>query len=281
MADGLQEAKNQWLHTLPEMVAKVADRWRLSVGAPFRSGAEGNAWVAPVTDLHNRGAVLKISFPHFEEQHEIQGLRFWDGDPTVKLLDADEDLHVLLLELCSPGTSLRDAPESEQDSVIAGLLRRLWRTPGPNYSFRPLEAMLDYWSGEAESRISYADDAGLVHEGINLFRELTRSAKHRVLLATDLHAGNVLRSGDGWLAIDPKPFLGDPAYDATQHLLNCVDRLISNPTCVMEKFAEDLQVCPKRVRLWTFARAAVEAADKHPPYAECFRKLAEALKSKL
>ena len=28
-------------------------------------------------------------------------------------------------------------------------------------------------------------------------------------------------SGRPWLVIDPKPFVGDPAYDATQHLFNC------------------------------------------------------------
>ena len=43
---------------------------------------------------------------------------------------------------------------------------------------------------------------------------------------TDLHAGNVVRAErEPWLVIDPKPFVGDPAYDATQHLLNCRDEI--------------------------------------------------------
>jgi streptomycin 6-kinase len=45
-----------------------------------------------------------------------------------------------------------------------------------------------------------------------------------------LVAGNVLRAArEPWLVIDPKPFIGDPAYDATQHLLNCVERLRADP----------------------------------------------------
>ena len=65
-------------------------------------------------------------------------------------------------------------------------------------------------------------DAGLVREGLRLLKELPRTATMEVLLATDLHAGNVLRSErEPWLVIDPKPFVGDPAYDATQHLFNC------------------------------------------------------------
>jgi streptomycin 6-kinase len=43
-----------------------------------------------------------------------------------------------------------------------------------------------------------------------------------VLLCTDLHAENVLAAErEPWLAIDPKPCIGDPAFDAIQHMLNC------------------------------------------------------------
>jgi len=73
-------------------------------------------------------------------------------------------------------------------------------------------------------------DAGLVREGLRLFKELPRTAPTEVLLSTDLHAGNVLRAErEPWLVIDPKPFVGDPAYDATQHLFNCDARLRSDP----------------------------------------------------
>src|SRR5437879_4399931 len=60
--------------------------------------------------------------------------------------------------------------------------------------------------------------------------ELPRTEPTELVLATDLHAGNVLRAErQPWLVIDPKPFVGDPAYDATQHLFNCSARLQSDP----------------------------------------------------
>ena len=64
-----------------------------------------------------------------------------------------------------------------------------------------------------------------------------------------------------WLAIDPKPFVGDPAYDATQHLLNCEERLHANPEGTIARVAGLMQLDPARVRRWLFARLAAEPRD--------------------
>ena len=206
--------------------------------------------------------MLKLGMPHMEGEHEINGLRFWDGDPTVRLVKADADLNAMLLERCEPGTALRALPEPEQDIVIAGLLRRLWRSPVAPHPFRPLSAMTAYWSEETLADAERWPDTGLVREGLCLFKELPRSASVEVLLATDLHAGNVLRSQrEPWLVIDPKPFVGDPAYDATQHLFNCDARLCSDLDGTISRFADLLGVDHERVRLWMFARAAAEPRD--------------------
>jgi streptomycin 6-kinase len=58
--------------------------------------------------------------------------------------------------------------------------------------------------------------------------------------------------------IDPKPFIGDPAYDLTQHLFNCSASLCADPHGTIRRFADLVGIDPERVRLWTFARAAAE-----------------------
>jgi len=99
-----------------------------------------------------------------------------------------------------------------------------------------------------------------VQEGLRLFGELPRTAPDNVLLATDLHAGNVLRARrQPWLVIDPKPFVGDPAYDATQQLRNCRPRMLADPHATIHRFAELLEIDEERVRLWVFARYAAES----------------------
>ncbi len=251
-----------WLEQLPDAVLELAQRWSLTLEAPFDGEEVSCSWVAPARRADGAPAVLKLGMPHIEGEHELEGLRFWNGEPTIRLLEGDDDLGAMLLERCKPGTALREQPEPEQDVVIAGLLRRLWRAPAAPHPFRPLSAMTEHWSDETRARRERWPDAGLVGAALQLFEELPRSAPTEVLLATDLHAGNVLRAGrEPWLVIDPKPFVGDPAYDATQHLFNCTTRLRADPDGTIRRFAGLLGVDAERVRLWTFARAAAESRE--------------------
>ena len=159
---------------------------------------------------------------------------------------------------------LRTLPEPEQDLVIAGLLHRLWRSPPAPHPFRSLSDLTDHWSNETLADIERWPDPGLVREGLRLFKELPRTAPVDVLLATDLHAGNTLRSQrEPWLVIDPKPFIGDAPYDLVQHLHNCEARLHADPIGMVKRLADLAEVDTERLQLWTFARAA---ADPRPEW---------------
>lgn len=269
-----------WLTRLPWVVEDLERRWSLELGAPFGDPEASCAWVAPAVRHDGSHAVLKVGMPHFEGEHEIEGLRFWDGDPTVRLLDADDALGAMLLERCEPGFALRTLPEREQDAVIAGLLRRLWRPPPPASTFRSLSAMVALWRDQTLADADQWSDPGLVRQGLDLFTKLPRTAIASVVLATDLHAGNVLRAErEPWLVIDPKPFVGDPAYDATQHLLNCPDRIRADPQGTIGRFAELLGADRQRVQLWLFARITAEPRDdwRVNPRIEIARALAPTL----
>jgi len=252
-----------WLARVPDVIHALERRWSLTVGPPFDGDHVSCAWVAPVAIGDGTAAVLKLGMPHMEGEHEIDALRFWNGDASVRLLEADDGLGALLLERCEPGTALRTLPEAEQDVIIARLLRRLWRSPPASHPFRPLSALTAHWSAETLAQAERWPDRGLVVEGLRLLEELPQSATADVLLVTDLHAGNVLRAQrEPWLVIDPKPFFGDPAYDATQHLLNCAARLRADPHRIIRRMSDLVGVDHERVRLWTFARAAAEPRDE-------------------
>ncbi len=97
-----------WLDGLPKAVRKLEHQWSLMVGAPFDDAS--CAWVAPVALADGTSAVLKLGMPHMEGEHEANGLRFWDGDPTVRLLDADAEVGAMLLDIASRGRRCARGP---------------------------------------------------------------------------------------------------------------------------------------------------------------------------
>ena len=72
--------------------------------------------------------------------------------------------------------------------------------------------------------------------------------------------------------IDPKPYVGDPTYDALQHMLNCDERLLSNPRALARQMAELLELDAERLLLWLFARCVQECVDR-PELAEVARQI--------
>lgn len=260
------QAWAQWLSALPDRVEELTARWGLDLGDPFEPG--GNcSWVAPGTDRDGREVALKVAWRHAEALHEAEGLAALGGQGAVEVHafeHLEPDATAMLLERCRPGTQLRESPEAEQHVVITDLLRSVWGVAlPPDHPFRPLSAMADDWTARAEMRLA-ADpgrlDTGMAHEGLDMFRELSRSGPTEVLLLTDLHAGNVLSGARRpWLLIDPKPYVGDPHYDVLQHLLNCSASLQADPVGLLSEVADLAGLDAARVRLWLFARCVQQS----------------------
>lgn len=253
-----------WLARLPTTVRELAERWSLTLGPPFQPGGV-NSWVAPARDRAGRDLVIKVAWRHREGEHEAAGLRVWAGSGAVHPHDVhvDPTTIALLLERCRPGGALESLrAEPEQDEVVAGLLCGLWREPPAGHPFRSLAQMCDHWADEFETSLAAepnALDPGLARAGMVLLRGLPRTAGTPTLLITDLHAGNILAARrEPWLVVDPKPHVGDPAYDVLQHMLNCRDRLVADPRGLARRMAGLAGLDAERVERWLFARAVQE-----------------------
>jgi streptomycin 6-kinase len=87
----------------------------------------------------------------------------------------------------------------------------------------------------------------------------------QVVLHGDLHHFNVLRSGEGWLAIDPKGVVGERAYEPGALLRNPWPGLLDvpDPTEVLRRrsaqLAEALDLDLERVRAWAYVQAVLAA----------------------
>ncbi len=260
-----------WLDRLPGLVTDTCRRWELQIaGPPYEGGVCG--WVAPVR--HRAGdAVLKITWPHPEAAMEGAALRWWDGSGAVRLLAEDTGTWALLLERCEPGTPLREArlPYERGLQIAADVLDALWKkgVPGANTAgFDDMGSVCDGWADLSAERAgsngavlsALGVDPGVVDLGIGLLRELPRSAARRVVVHGDANPGNLLASRRGaLLAIDPKPMVGDPAFDPWSVVAQLdwpfrrADAAVEVPRRV-QLFAERLGLEPQRIAAWGVAR---------------------------
>jgi streptomycin 6-kinase len=132
----------------------------------------------------------------FDLPQQVAGLVGRWGAQLDHPFEHDGDTTAMLVERCRPGEALRSRSLLEQHQVICDLLRGLHRAALPSgRRFRPLAQMCDEWAvsaAQGHARRPRVLDAGLVREGLALWRELPRNAAEEVLLCTDLHAGKVL-----------------------------------------------------------------------------------------
>ncbi|KIF00625.1 kinase, partial [Streptomyces sp. RSD-27] len=104
-----------------------------------------------------------------------------------------------------------------------------------------------------------------VDAAVATVRELGRSQPD-TLVHGDLHARNILRAGrEPWLAVDPKGYAGDPAYDGGTLLKSRGLTLIEedDPSRavhrILDVFAETAELDRERVRRWAQFHAVQSA----------------------
>lgn len=268
-------AGQAWLDRLPRLVDELAEAWDLEVGPPLLPGGQ-ISWVAPVRRRADGGdAVLKVQLPHPESAPEPLALRAWNGRGAVRLHDHDPDRGGLLLERCVPGHDLLSEEASDRTvEVGASIAARLHATPPPA-DVPSLASVLDGWADELEGRLAEwpVPDPGLGRLALDVFRTMPRACPHPVLLHGDLNPTNVLAARrEPWLAIDPKPMLGDPAYDGARLVTQPDPNHTSDPAGTVRRrlrtMADGLGVATDALGRWCLADVVEQAASARATHDE-------------
>lgn len=273
-----------WLASLPRLVAAAVARWDLTLGRPFEGGMA--AWTAPARTDDGVEVVLKVSLPHAEARDEGTALLAWGGVGAAPLLAQHRETWALLLGSIRPGGCLRDAGLAEADHLAAGadVLDRLHRTEADLRPFTRLTVVATHLAAVAEARLAaLAGDApievdlGLCRAAIDAWRSLPNDTDDLVLLHGDLNPGNILDAGvaggdgaDRWVAIDPKPLVGDAAFDPWPLLTQVDDWTVHHATSASladraRLVGERTGLDPARMAVWGHARSvesALWAADR-------------------
>src|SRR5262249_54082001 len=150
--------------------------------------------------------------------------------------------------------------EEEANRIAAVVLTRLWRPAPADHPFRLLADEAERWAAELPHdwrSLGRPFEPALLDRALIALRELGPRQGDQVVLHQDFHGGNVLRSErEPWLAIDPKPLVGEPAFDAASLLRDRRDELAADPRPGsrmrrrLDQLATELQLDRDRLQGW-------------------------------
>jgi streptomycin 6-kinase len=218
---------------------------------------------------------LKISWVDDETRHEALALQLWGGEGAVKLLDAQPEQGVLLLERLNATNSLAKIEIDEAATIAGQLLRRL-AIPAPSAPEPPstplspspppappeVPLLRDYAKRQSMTMHHNWDKLGrpfperLINLAQDAARELGPSAGN-LLVNQDLHYENVLAgSREPWLVIDPKIIMGDVEFGVAPLLWNRLEKN-DRGTELSRRFdilVDSAELDEHRARCWTLVR---------------------------
>lgn len=254
----------RWLDALPTLVGAATARWSLRITSVFEA-PQMIGFVAAVERDDGSAAILKINAPDRESDHEADALARWDGRGAVRLLACDASERSLLLERCSPGTPLWDVEDDDAATrIAASVLRRIWRTPQAGHPFRALADEATRWGDELPAtfeELRRPFERALLETAVAACRDLVADSVEIVVVHQDLHGGNILRAErEPWLVIDPKPLVGERAFDVVS-LVRDRRRMLAGPDGArivrrrLDILTDELGLDRERMRLWSLVHA--------------------------
>lgn len=252
-----------WLAELPTIVEDLLSRWDCAPDGAVTHGRVGV--IVPVR--HARGpAVLKVSFPHPGNRHEPDALAAWGGVGAVRLHERDDEQFAMLLERAHSST-LAEVGDGDEIVTAAGRLSRRLSIQAPPDLLR-LQDRAEEWEEQLRKDAFELDHAlpdSAVDAAVAVIHELGRDQPD-ILIHGDLHPNNILRADrEPWLAVDPKGYVGDPAYDGATLLRPRALALIESGDLMkallheLSVFAEAAELDPERIRQWAHLRAVQDA----------------------
>ncbi|MFF2083407.1 aminoglycoside phosphotransferase family protein [Nocardia sp. NPDC058176] len=254
-----------WIAALPRLLDELLQRWSCMPEGPVLHGNIGV--VVPVRGPDLPPAVIKVSFPHPGNVFEPHAFAAWNGRGAVRLLDRDDDRFAMLLERTERGT-LAAVTDFDTAVVALGELSHRLAIPGPTDLPRLSDLVAD-WESEIRATAAELGDPlprRVLDAAVATLRELGPDQPD-TLVHGDLHDANVL-AGDRepWLAIDPKGYVGDPAYDTITVIRSYrFAPLLFTPDPApgvlrgLDLFCEAARIDRTRARRWAQVRAVRSA----------------------
>lgn len=255
-----------WLKSVPDIIAALEDRWSLKVLTPFPD-TEFN-FVAPAVLENSEPAVVKIAPPW--ETVEIFGEAAWlkcrNGNAAIRLLAEDRDTHSILVERAFPGKNLSECFKGREPESVAPAIEVLRATVRPATNAPDDVILLDGWFDGMRRFGSKKFPATYAEKAFDIYERLSKQSGNTFYLHGDYHPANVVSAERvPFLAIDPKGIVGHIGYEIAVFLNNFhwwqeekrdIRQILD---VAVRQFADAFEIDAIELRQWAYAQMVLGA----------------------
>ncbi|MDV2686046.1 aminoglycoside phosphotransferase family protein [Alkalihalophilus lindianensis] len=279
----LKEDAKQWLGQIPSIIKACEEKWALTIREAYELSIN---YVATATTKEGTEVVVKICIPGGGFDSEVEALKLFAGRGIVNVIDIDEDMQVILLEELNPGYTLATSSDDEKACLAAaGVMKDLITTAPTETKILTTKAREENLRNIIDK---HAEGVGplskqILDQAAKIFTYMNQTTKTHYLLHGDFHPYNILKSEDGWKAIDPKGLIGEVEYDLIQYMLNVLpEEGIKEVTKErVDLFTEKLTLNKERLLLWGYCHTVLATAwtvDEDGSYNKSFYQMIEVWK---
>lgn len=256
----------RWLAELPEVVAELAQHWRLELGGTFTGGTA--SYVVAATDTAGRACVLKVAmrldmydrdaFARSARAHELAA-----GQGCAELIAHDASVPAMLLERLGPNLADLGLPIPEVLDAITATLRSFWRPITVDEGLRTgadQARWLARYIADTWDELGRPCERAVIDQALRLCgRRIERfDPTNAVLVHGDAHGWNTLDAGGGtYKFVDIEGLCSEREHDLGVAMREYNEPLIhgDTPRLVRERaelLAEQCSVDPQTVWEWGF-----------------------------
>lgn len=264
------ESGLRWLEGLPALLDSVCQLHQITEVRPSPE-LRMNLVLFGESAIHGP-VVLKMAQPNWEVDNEIASMRIYtSGGRYAELIDADTTAAWILLKRVVPGEMLQtfaqsgEIPDADATQIAARLMRDTMR-PVPDGTAHTFPD-LNQWLKSLWAYVESGNDiipSEQVELAVRHAMDLIAFPEEPMLLHGDFHHGNILKSANDWVVIDPKGIMAEKAFEVGPFFYNPIG-VDTNPDLVslfskrVDIFSQELGV--DRVRLWQCALVACVLSD--------------------
>lgn len=208
---------------------------------------------------YSKYVVVKIILDTSLDNEEIEMLRIYNGNHCVKMLDDSKEDGILVLEYVEGENLSIEKDKEKQVQVLVDLVDNLVvekkdedDTLIPEYNTILKDAIIKN-SNIKKEKTKYKEQIerleSLKNDIICTLNELESQNKQKYYLHGDLHTHNIIKSKNGYLAIDPHGSIGIKAQEYMQYVLNEIWN--NKELFAKQKIKEELEIILDRLQKYS------------------------------